>query len=145
MVSLRKINMDNFHEVISLKLDDQDKQMVAHNMYSLAEAYADQVSICRGIYNDDTLVGFVMYDFNESEKKGYISRLMIDQKYQRQGFGRDGLRQALDHLKSFPGIEKIQISYHPENKKARLLYLDLGFIENGEFVDEEVVAMLELQ
>ena len=137
--------MGNFHDVLKLKLNEQDTKMVAPNMYSLAEAYADQVSICRGIYSDDTLVGFIMYDFNEKEKRGYISRLMVDDQYQKNGYGKAGLKLALDHLKTLKGIKEIQISYHPDNIKARTLYLDLGFIENGEIVDGETVSIMSIK
>jgi diamine N-acetyltransferase len=144
MITLRRITMDNFHDVLNLELTDDDKKMVAPNMYSLAEAYADQVSIARAVYEGDTLVGFVMYDYNAPEKKGYLSRLMIASAHQGRGYGREALRLAVEDLKRSPGIERIQISYHPDNEKARRSYRSVGFIENGEMVQNEVVAMLEL-
>lgn len=145
MITLRKINMDNFKLVLNLELDEMDQKMVAPNMYSLAEAYADQVSICRGIYHDDALVGFIMYDYNEKEQCGYISRLMVDRKHQRKGYAKAALSLALEHLKTYEGINKIQISYEPNNIKAKSLYEALGFIENGKVVDDETVAIIELK
>ncbi|MBN2540609.1 MAG: GNAT family N-acetyltransferase [Bacilli bacterium] len=145
MVTLRKINMDNFEEVIHLKLSGSDKEMVASNLYSLAEAYADSVSIARAIYKDEFLVGFIMYDYNAIEQKGYISRLMIDMHHQGNGYAEAAMRIALTDLKTNPDIQRIQISYAPNNVKARALYYKLGFVENGETVaDGELVAMIEL-
>ncbi|QMS84807.1 GNAT family N-acetyltransferase [Candidatus Xianfuyuplasma coldseepsis] len=144
MVTLKEITMDNFFDVIRLSLDDIDRKMVASNVFSLAEAYADKVSQPRGIYDDDTLVGFVMYDYNESEHKGYVSRLMVDQKYHRKGYARQAMNIVLDTLQKIDGIHEIQISWRPDNDKASPLYHDLGFVENGEFVDGEVVAIITL-
>lgn len=144
-IELREVTMENFRQIILLELNDVDRKMVASNIYSLAEAYADKVSKPRGIYDGDTLVGFVMYNYSEPEKRGYISRLMVDKNHQRKGYGRIGLSLALDDLKTYEGIEEIQISYHPDNKKAKPLYKYLGFVENGDFVDGEAIAILDLR
>jgi len=144
MIELREVTMENFDKVIRLKLDEFDKTMVASNLYSLAEAFADKVSIPRAIYADNQLVGFIMYEYKEEEKKGYISRLMIANEYQRKGYGRAGLTLAIEYLKKHEGIISIRISYHAENTKGRTLYLDLGFVENGEIDCGETVAVMEL-
>ncbi len=144
MVNLREITMDNFIPVIKLKLNETDKRMVATNGFSLAEAYVDKVSQPRGIYDDDKLVGFVMYDFNQKEKKGYISRLMVADEFQGNGYGRQGLLLAMEELRKNPDMQCIQISYHPDNIKARTLYLDIGFVENGEQVDGEDIAIYDI-
>ncbi len=144
MITLKEITMENFNQVIRLKLNDFDKTMVASNLYSIAEAYADKASMPRAIYHDDEVVGFIMYDYRESEKKGYISRLMIADEHQRKGYGREGLKLVLEDLKKHIGIKSIRISYHAENAKGRTLYLDLGFVENGEIDCGETVAVIEL-
>ena len=144
MITLRDITMDNFYEVIKLELDDIDRQMVASNMFSLAEAYADKVSQPKAIYHNGTLVGFIMYDYNQPEQRGYVSRLMVAQQYQGKGYAKTAMQIVIGTLKQEPDIKQIQISYHPQNVKARSLYLQLGFIENGKFVDEEVVAVIDL-
>lgn len=144
MIQLKPIDMANFEAVIHLELNASDRKMVAPNIYSLAEAYADRVSKALAIYDDDQLVGFVMYDYNKEERKGYISRLMVADRFQGKGYGRQGLLLALEELQISPGIERIQISYHPDNIKARQLYLSLGFKETGDEVHGEKVAMMEL-
>lgn len=59
MITLKEITMDNFREVIELSLGAEDRGMVANNMFSLAEAYADKVGKARAIYEEGTLVGFM--------------------------------------------------------------------------------------
>lgn len=144
MISLKTINMDNFHAVINIKMSDDDRKMVASNTYSMAEAYADQVSVARAIYSNDQLVGFIMYDYNAADKTGYVSRLMIATDYQGKGIGTEALRQVIETLRNIEGIKKIQISYHPRNIKAKKSYAKLGFVENGSFVGEEAVAIIDL-
>ena len=61
-MELREINMKNFRECIDLKVSDSQKGFVASNMYSLAEAKADNVSNPYAIYDGEQMVGFIMYD-----------------------------------------------------------------------------------
>jgi diamine N-acetyltransferase len=144
MIELRKIDMSNFIDVIKLELSDQDKKMVASNMFSLAEAYADQISQPMAIYNNNQLVGFIMYDYNKEECKGYISRLMITSKDQGKGYGSFALNLVIDDLKKITDIKQIQISYHPDNEKARSSYKKVGFKETDLVVDGEVIALIEI-
>jgi diamine N-acetyltransferase len=42
-------------------------------------------------------------------------------------------------------IKEVGISYEPHNEVARNLYASLGFIETGEIVDEEMLALLRIR
>jgi diamine N-acetyltransferase len=59
-VTLQDITMDNFRECIQLRVGEAQKDFVASNMYSLAEAQADKVSNPLAIYAGDEMVGFIM-------------------------------------------------------------------------------------
>src|SRR4029079_2601168 len=84
-VSLRKITKDNFEEVIALRVRD-DQHHVASNVESIAQTtvYTDELPFA--IYMDETPVGFVQYSFDYDNKRLWINRLMIDQKYQGKGY-----------------------------------------------------------
>ena len=73
-------------------------------------------------------------------------RLMIDKEYQRKGFGREAVRQALDFIRTWPcgKAEYCALSYEPENTVAAKLYRSFGFKENGETDGDETVAVLKL-
>ena len=142
-ISLREITMENFHDCIHLELEDVQKNYVASNMYSLAEAKADGVSVPLAIYDGDTMVGFIMYDYNEGEQVGYISRLMVDRRHQRKGYGRYAMNQVIDRLRAYKDRKYIQTSYAPENAVAGKLYESLGFVKTGEISDGEVVCVLK--
>ena len=54
-------------------------------------------------------------------------RLMIDNKYQRQGYGRATMIEVIRRLKLSPDVEIITTSYRKENEVAARLYQSLGF------------------
>jgi diamine N-acetyltransferase len=143
-VTLREITMDNFRDVIRLRVAESQTQFVASNMYSLAEAKADGVSNPFGIYAGEQLVGFIMYDINLSERRGYISRLMVDERFQTRGYGRAAMAEVVGRLRAVSGIDDIQTSFHPENQAAAALYSGLGFENTGELDDGEVVVRIRL-
>ena len=78
----------------------------------------------------------------------YIWRFMIDKKYQKNGYGKEAPKLALDFIRTSPcgKAEYCWLSYEPENEVARKLYLSLGFEEKPELCreDEEIPAVLKL-
>ena len=143
-VTLREITMDSFIECIKLKVRDNQTGYVATNVFSLAEAKADGVSIPLAIHADGKMVGFVMYDFEPKEDRGYISRLMIDARFQGKGFGRAAMQQVIDRFKQIPTCREIQTSYEPSNAAAEHLYTNLGFQQTGEEIDGETIVRMSL-
>ncbi|MBR0461716.1 MAG: GNAT family N-acetyltransferase [Erysipelotrichaceae bacterium] len=165
MIHLEKITYMNIWDILDLKVADSQKEFVAENVDSIATAYAALGTECSafpfGIYDDHTPVGFVMIGFNEaimydafddveppkSLSNNYsIWRLMIDEKYQGKGFGKEAIKLALDFIRTWPcgKSEYCEISYEPENKDAARLYRYFGFEENGEMDGDEIVAVLKL-
>ena len=88
-----------------------------------------------------------MYCLNpgHSRFQGFIMRLMVDEKFQGRGYGREIMRQSLDVLRADERIRNVGISYEPHNETARKLYASLGFIEPGEMLDDETLAVLSLR
>lgn len=144
-VVLTRITMDNFEQVLALSVDESQKSFVASNSYSLSEAYADQVSQPYAVYANEQMVGFVMYDYDTAKHIAYISRLMIDKRFQKKGFGEKAMRLLLQEIRRIAGCQNIMISYHPENVNAAKLYRRLGFTETGEVADDgEIVCKISL-
>ena len=143
-VDLREITMDNFAECIRLHVAENQKSFVAPNVYSLAEAKADGVSNPLAIYASEQMVGFIMYDFEPNEDRGYISRLMIDTRFQGSGYGRAAMVRVIDRLRQIPQCREIQTSYAPKNAVAHRLYETLGFEQTGETLDGETVVRMKL-
>jgi diamine N-acetyltransferase len=141
-ISLRDITAENFEAVITLSVCEDQKNFVASNLYSIAEAkvYPDLVPLA--IYAGEDLVGFTMFGFWPERNEYWIARLMIDAAHQRKGYGRAAMRLVIDRLRSTPGCGGIFISYEPQNTAARALYASLGFVITGEILEAEEVACL---
>lgn len=159
MVTLKEITNKNIWKICSLEPFEEQKDFVAENIQSLAEAYATRNEGNNAwplaVYQDETPVGFAMIGKgtvgNEDEsdliKENYcLWRLMIDKKYQGQGLGRQTIDAAMGLIRTFPfgPAKKVWLSYEPENIRARDIYRKYGFVENGEMCGNETVAVYEL-
>jgi diamine N-acetyltransferase len=151
-LSIRPVTKNNWRELIKLQVREDQKHFVASNLYSIAEAQFGYEEgghwdfYPYGIYDGDLPVGFLMYCFNFShpENQAFIARLMVDDKYQAKGYGRFGMEKMLETFRADERIKAVGISYEPENEVARKLYAGFGFVETGEMLGEEVLAVLKL-
>jgi diamine N-acetyltransferase len=141
-VKLDDITEDNWRAVIALKLDAEQEDLVASNLYSIAESRFDPDARPRAVYAGKRIVGFLMYDVQS--RKASIYRFMIDRKHQGKGYGRAALSRALDEIRTIPGIKKVSIRYMAENPVAKPFYGSFGFVEVGKDADGEVIAELAL-
>ncbi|MBD2247455.1 GNAT family N-acetyltransferase [Nostoc sp. FACHB-888] len=137
-VHLRQINKDNLTSCLSLQVSENQKNLVATTAQSLAQAYVDPNLYPLAIYDTAAcgyeqpsvpMLGFTMYELFAGV--GFIMRLMIDYKYQRQGYGRATMLEMIRRLKLCPDVEIIATSYCKENQAAANLYQSLGFREWG--------------
>jgi diamine N-acetyltransferase len=139
-IILKEIDSNNFHDIISLKVE----KYCASNLYSIAQAKVIPSEIPLAIYNDDTPVGFIMYGNEPQDNNEYwIDRLMIDEKYQKNGFGKKAMEIIIDKIKQDKSHNKIKLSTNPENIIGRNFYSKLGFKETGRMHGDEVLMILE--
>ncbi|MBQ3223858.1 MAG: GNAT family N-acetyltransferase [Clostridia bacterium] len=131
-VELREITMENFAACAALTAPDAQAGLAPEVSYCIAQAFADRVSVPRAVYAGSSLIGFVMYRYDSVEKCGVISRLMIDTRYQRNGFGREVMQAAVLELRAQPGIERVRTWYRGENNVAGRLCERAGFAPTGE-------------
>ena len=133
-VSLRSITPENLDECISLKVADHQTGFIASNVQSLAQAAVSTTYHPFGIYDADahyqanpSMVGFVMYELIDAV--GFILRLMIDEKFQRRGYGRAAMIEVIRRLKLHPEVERVATSHNRKNETAAQLYEGLGFVD----------------
>jgi diamine N-acetyltransferase len=150
-ITLREITSDTVVDVIKLSVAESQQGFVASNAISLAQALFSDEAWYRAVYDDETLVGFVMLSDETLKKEPPAEpniglwRLMIDQRYQKRGIGREVMRLVLEYVRSRPGIHSYYTSYVPEPGGPGPFYLSLGFEPNGEIEDGEVVILYPLQ
>lgn len=145
MIALKEIDRSNFFDVIKLSVTDEQREFVATNLFSLAQAKAFPECVCLAIYNEDTLVGFTIYCMDAEDHEYWIYRLMIDTKYQSKGYGKAAMEKLIERIKEDKQHRVIYISFEPENVWAKHLYEKLGFVEDGRVIDGEVVYKLEYE
>ena len=132
MVNLKEINKDNIDDVLSLKVSDNQKRFVISNAQSLAKAYVySKTAYPFAVYDDETLVGFIMMGYYEL--KGYYTlwEFMIDQKYQNKGYGRQALKLGINFVKDKFNTDSIYTGVTPGNSVAKGLYESEGFVATG--------------
>lgn len=141
-MTLREITRENWLQCVRLKVAPEQEPFVAPNGVSLAQSKYEPEWVPLALYDDDEMVGFVMYGVSPEEGKHWILRVMVDRRYQGKGYGRAAMRLLLDRLRAIPGCDEVAISYEPENDVARRLYASCGFRETGEIIEGETVARL---
>ena len=145
MIQLREIKEDNFRDCIRLNVSEHQKNFVASNVYSIAQAYIHYGSAFPyGIYQDDQMVGFVMLGHNKEDQEFWLWRFMIDEKFQNQGFGTEAVKLALDKFHEMNAPE-VYLSYEPENHIADALYRKFGWLPTGKIEDGEIVMLLKFK
>ena len=145
MVELRKIDKDNYSECLNLKVSDEQKGFVASNEYSLAQAWVFyDTAYPFAIYSDNNMVGFVMMGYYAEKDLYDIWRFMIDERYQRKGYGTTALKLSIEYLINEFDVKEIYLSFEPANTVAERLYCNAGFIRTGEIDDGEIVMKLTI-
>jgi len=153
MPEIRPVVKANWRALIKLDVAEEQKNFVASNLYSIAEAqfgfdfegHWDYYPF--GIYDGDTPVGFLMYGLNlaHPSRQAFITRLMVDRNFQGKGYGKFAMQKMLEIFRAEEKVQEIGISYEPENEVARKLYASFGFVEPGQMIGDEVLAVLKLR
>ncbi len=148
MVELRPITEDNFIDAFHLRMAPMQECFVSHPIRSLAQAYVyrDQ---CQpfGIYVADRMVGYVMviYDYDVPEYD--IWHMMIDEKEQGHGYGREAMDRVLEYIrtKPFGDSNRVALTCNRDNAIARKLYEDMGFVATGNEDGDEIELAMNIQ
>ncbi|MCM1988920.1 GNAT family N-acetyltransferase [Oceanirhabdus seepicola] len=145
MVWLEKVTADNYRECLKLKVAEDQEHFVTSNDISLARAVASYDKVTPfAIYNDDIMVGFIMLRFNEGYNNYLIWQLMIDERYQSKGYGKQAMKLAIEWMKNEDRCYEIVLTCKDGNHLAEKMYTKLGFEKMSEVVDGEVDMVLRL-
>lgn len=128
-MEFREIDKSNYWDCILLTVDDGQEDFVADNKQSLVEAAYEDGLYTLGVYCGETMVGFVLYDYDESFPGWSMSRFMIGRQYQGRGYGKHAVATFLDYFRKKHGADRLYISVSLQNSVARKMYADLGFEE----------------
>lgn len=143
-ITLRPLDATERARMLELEVAPAQQGFVASNEESIEEADDGDHCVPLAIYADNQPVGFTMYALDPDDDNYWIYRLMIDQRYQRRGYGRQALLEMLKLMATLPGCGHVTLSVVPENETAMALYRAVGFRATGEIIGGEVVFRYNL-
>lgn len=147
MITLQEVTKNNWINVISLSVREDQREFIATNAVSLAQLHFLDNFVAKAIYADDQLVGFALYGVDEDDGEYWIYRFMIDQKYQGHQYGRQAMLAVIEDIRSKkePRHASITLSYEPKNQGAKQFYDKIGFQEvEGLLISDEQVSRYAL-
>lgn len=145
MVELKEITKDNLEDVLNLNISEHQKAFVSSTACSLAQAYVyRETAFPFAVYADNTLVGFIMLGYYETEKQYTLWKFLIDKNHQNKGHGKAALKKGITYLKDRFGAKEIYTGVALGNERAKHLYTSIGFKETGLIKDnmEEMKLIL---
>lgn len=143
-ISLVPVNKENWRDVAVLEVNEDQSDYVASGSYYLCLCNYDGLWNPLAVQLDDQVIGFLMWALDEDDGSCWLGGITIDKEFQGKGYGKAAVQAALNMLSREKGYKKFALSYNPENKGAAHVYAALGFKENGEMEDDEIVARLVL-
>jgi diamine N-acetyltransferase len=150
LVSLRPLTESNRQLADALRVSPGQEQYVSSVADSLREAaeHPDAHPMYWVVYADDTPVGFVMIA-DEVDSPDYIPqylwKLLIDERYQRRGYGTATLDLIVDYFRGRPGVEVLNTSAGQGEGSPVTFYERYGFERTGEVRFDEVMLQLRLR
>lgn len=143
MLHLKTITKDNWVKAISLRVREDQVKFVASNAVSLAQLNFLDNFHAKGIYQEEEMIGFTLYGIDEDDHEYWIYRMMIDQKHQGKGYGKEAIQLVIDDIRNMKEDchQTITLSYEPTNEHAKRVYEKIGFQEiDGLIIEGEQVS-----
>jgi diamine N-acetyltransferase len=150
-VSLREITDENREAVLALRVAASQEGYVSSVADSLEEARETPEGNpwCRAIYADDEPVGFVMLSWNVTPDPPriigpwFLWKLLIDERRQGRGYGREAVKLVADIARE-QGAAELLTSYVSGERTPEPFYRQLGFVPTGD-QDEKGEKVLALR
>jgi diamine N-acetyltransferase len=140
---------------LALRVGPGQDRFVASVEDSLKDAVAYPEALARywAVFDGEQLVGFAMIsdgipeDVLEADPTlvgpYFLWRLLIDQRFQRRGYGTATIDAIVDYVRSRGGTELLT-SYTEGEGGPQPFYEQYGFVPNGRIVEGEPVLVLDL-
>lgn len=133
MIQLKKLNADNWLEVANLSVSSRQKEIFPiPNVYWIGISRYEEYTTLFSIMLDEKNIGLIGLGYDEDGVSGFINPLMIDEKYQGNGYSKEAMKLAINYLKTELKVPEIHIGHRKINFPAGKLYESLGFTITGE-------------
>jgi GNAT superfamily N-acetyltransferase len=151
-VTLREVTDANRLAVLAVRVTPTQERFVGTVAGALADArdVPEGKPWYRAIYADDRPVGFVMVSWDVKPEPPriigpwFLWKLLVDERHQRLGYGRDAVRLVADIVHA-NGAAELLTSCIPGADGPEPFYRRVGFRPTGELdEDGEIILALEL-
>ena len=134
MIELRELNENNYEECFHLHVSVPNDRFVDTVVYSLAEAWVFyKESKVFSIYNDETMIGFVSMYIGENNHQ--IINFLIDDKYQKKGFGTEAAQICIRYLQNEFDAKRVSVPVNVDHIDAQRFWSKLGFVHSDSVED----------
>ena len=151
--SIREVTRENWRTALDLAVSPEQQRFVSNYTpiaaIALAKAYIRPGGLVwtpYAFYADEEMVGFAALAYEPGSAENFwLRHFFIDQRFQAHGYGRKALQSFITHVAALhPACRAMQLTVHPENERARRLYVAAGFRPTGAERDCEPVYRLDL-
>lgn len=143
-ILLKEVTKENWYDCATLELHKEQEGIVAPNWNSIIVSLLFEDWNAKCVYNDDELIGFLLYGVDEDTNRPILVRYMIDKKFQGKGLGKKAILKLLDLMKTEYGNVKFYTTVSSENISAESLYKSVGFEKTGEIMWDENLMVIQL-
>ena len=146
MVRLVQVTEDNWMEIASLVVKENQRGYVAPSVGIMARGYVYRDCHAR-VYafgQEDVIVGMALVREFTDEPLGYdLQQFMIDGRYQNRGYGTQALQLILEELRKEHRYNHVELCVKKTDTEAIRLYEKAGFTDSG-YVDEDLPDSLNM-
>ena len=146
MLKLTDVTEDNWMDVASLSVKENQKEYLAPAIGILARGYVyrDCNAAVYAFEDDGTIVGAALVREFTDEPLGYdLQQFMIDKNHQGKGYGSAALALILEELRTEGRFDHVEVCVKKDDAAAIRLYEKHGFTDSG-YVDPDVPDSVNL-
>lgn len=140
MIKLLDVNEQNWLDVISLSVNEEQKKFLDRPIGIVARGYiyrSHNVKVY-GISNNEHIIGVALVKDMDEEPSCYdLQQFMIDRRFQNKGYGTEALRLLLSVLSREGRYGQVEVCVHKNAASAIRMYEKVGFEDTG-YVDERI-------
>lgn len=140
MVKLFDVNEQNWLDVFSLSVTEEQKKFLATPVGIVARGYIYRSCNARvyGICNSEHVIGVALVRNMDEEPACYdLQQFMIDRRFQNKGYGTEALRLILSELSKERKYRHVEVCVNKNDAAALWVYKKVGFEDTG-YIDENV-------
>jgi len=134
-IILVPLDNTNWYKIYDLTVSEEQKSFFpVSNIEWIGISRYEEKTELFAIMKADIYVGLIGGGFDEDGVTGYINPLMIDYRYQNNGYGKQAMQLMIKYLQENLHVTKINLGHRKANIIAGQLYKSLGFgiIKDGE-------------